>query len=331
MKAHSKLVEFENEIIELSTSMSQVNIAQQFNTNQSEISKILKLNGIKHKKSRLNMSRIPLNINYFKEIDSNDKAYWLGFICADGSIKKSNNKITLTSKDFEIIEGFRQAIDSEHTISKNVKFDKRTNKTYTGYTIQITNELFTNHLINLGITCEKTDILEFPKIKKQYYSYFIAGLFDGDGSVSWCGKDKNHIRINFITTKEILDFITNSIFQDLNIIPKYCCKVSKNKSNIWKMYLYSDAHIFLDYIYFDKNFSYLQRKYNMYLENIEKRKYVRHFRKIHQFDENMNLIKVWNTQQEISDSLQCPPTTLNAYLNKFKNKKYKNSYWRYEN
>jgi hypothetical protein len=45
----------------------------------------------------------------------------------------------------------------------------------------------------------------------------------------------------------------------------------------------------------------------------------------------MNIIKIWNTQQEIADSLKCPVTTLNSYLNKYKNKTYKNSYWRYEN
>ena len=33
-----------------------------------------------------------------KEINSPDKAYWLGFICADGCINKTNNKITLTSR-----------------------------------------------------------------------------------------------------------------------------------------------------------------------------------------------------------------------------------------
>jgi len=109
-------------------------------------------------------------------------------------------------------------------------------------------------------------------------------------------------------------------------------RFTKNKLNVWKMYIYSDAYRFLEYIYSDTNFKYyLGRKYNIYLKNINKRKTVRHFRKICQYDSNMNLIKTWNTQQEIANSLKCPATTLNTYLNKFKNKIYINYYWRYEN
>jgi len=332
MKIHRKLIELESKIIELSKTKSQKEIAVIYETNQPEISKILISKGIKRKKSRMNMSHLSLNINYFKKIDSNDKAYWLGFICGDGNINKLNNKVTLVSKDLEVIEGFKESIGAGHTISKRENFDKRTNKTYTGYTIQIGNEIFTNHLINLGVTSNKTDVLEFPNIDEKYYSYFIAGLFDSDGSVSWVGKNKNYLKLNLITTKEIIDYIDKNIFPQHNIELKYCCRVTKNKLNVWKMYIYSDAYRFLEYIYSDTNFKYyLGRKYNIYLKNINKRKTVRHFRKICQYDSNMNLIKTWNTQQEIANSLKCPATTLNTYLNKFKNKIYINYYWRYEN
>ena len=82
------------------------------------------------------MSHLALNIDYFKEINSPDKAYWLGYICADGCIKKSNNKVSLVSKDLEVIEGFKEAIGAEHAITKSENFDKRTNKTYRRYSIQ---------------------------------------------------------------------------------------------------------------------------------------------------------------------------------------------------
>lgn len=331
MKTHRKLVGLESEIIELSKTKSQKDIGVIYETNQPEISKILRLNGIKRKKSRVNMSHLSLNINYFKEIDSNDKAYWLGFICADGNINKNNNKVSLISKDLEVIEGFKECIGAEHAISKRETFDKRTNKTYTGYSIQIGNEIFTNHLINLGVTSNKTDVLEFPNIDKKYYPYFIAGLFDGDGSVSWAGENKNYLKLNLITTKEIIDFMVKNIFPQYDIEPKYVCRVTENKLNVWKLHLYSDAHRFLEYIYGDTNFKYyLKRKYETYLKNIEKRKNVRHFRKICQYDKDMNLIKTWNTQKEIAISLKCPATTLNSYLNIFKNKTYYNYYWRYE-
>lgn len=331
MSVHSKLLKSKNKIIELSYCKSQYEIAKLFNCAQADISKILGENKIKHKKSRLNMSHLALNINYFKEINSPDKAYWLGFICADGNINKLNNKVSLISKDIEVVEGFKNAIGAEHKISKREVFDKRTNKTYTGYSIQIGNELFTQNLINLGVTSNKTNILEFPNIEEKYYSYFIAGLFDGDGSVYWKGKYKNHLGINLISTQEVLKFICEYLYVKLNIKPKYSDKVTKNKSNVWRIYLFSDAHKFLKFIYQDSNFEYyLKRKYLIYIKNVDLRPNTRYIKKICQYDSKLQLIKIWDTQQEIATFFNFPATTLNSYLNKYKNKQYKNYYWRYE-
>lgn len=322
-----------NQIIELSKTKSQKEIAEIYNRTQSGIGLILKRNGaVKQKKSRLNMSHLALNVDYFEKIDSSDKAYWLGFICADGDIKKTNNKTSLISKDLVVIEGFKRAINSEHAISKRTIFDKRTSLTYTGYSIQITNELFTRHLINLGVTSNKTDVLGFPDIEEKYYSYFIAGLFDGDGSISWKGKYKNRLTVSLISSKEILDYVRQYLSTKLNIEPKYYCKVTNNKSNVWKMYLYSDAYKFLSFIYSDDNFQYyLKRKYVMFVENIGKRKHIRHIRKINQFDEDMNHIKTWNNQKEIVKYYMCSESNLNKYL-RHGNKSglFINYIWKYE-
>lgn len=37
-----------------------------------------------------------MDINYFHNIDSEKKAYWLGFIVADGNISKTTNRISIT-------------------------------------------------------------------------------------------------------------------------------------------------------------------------------------------------------------------------------------------
>jgi len=268
MKGKKPSKELEMKIIEAHKTQAEKEVAQQFNLSVSGIRAVLKRNNIKSlKKSRINMSSIKLNVDYFKEIDAPDKAYWIGFICADGNIKKTNNKVTLVSKDLEIIEKFKNIIESEHKISKRLTFDKRTNKTYTGYTIQIGNEIFTQHLINLGVTSNKTDVLNFPDIKEKYYSYFIAGLFDGDGSISHYGKNKNLLRSGLISTKEILDFIQNYLNINFDMEIKQYYPVSKNKSNVWKLIWYKETNTFLKFIYQDENFPYLKRKYKIYERN----------------------------------------------------------------
>jgi len=321
-----------SKIIELSKIKSQKDIAVIFESNQPEISKILRLNGVKRKKSRLNMSHLALDIDYFKKINSSDKAYWLGFICADGNINKNNNKVSLISKDLEVIEGFKESIGAEHAISKRENFDKRTNKTYTGYSIQIGNEIFTNHLINLGVTSNKTDVLEFPDIKEKYYSYFIAGLFDGDGSIIIKGKYKNHLGVNLISTLEVLNYIDNYLENEFGFNFKKSFLVTKNKVNVWKTYLDANGHDFLKFVYQDENFKYyLKRKYDLFLNNINNRQNVRHFRKILQYDKNMNLINSWNSQKEIGEQSEFNKNALNVYLRKG-NKRgyYKNYIWKYE-
>lgn len=261
MKNKHATENLEKEIIELSKTKSQKEISKIYNRSQSGIQLILKRNNIKQKKCRLNMSHLALDVDYFKEINSNDKAYWLGYICADGNINKLNNKVSLFSSELNVIENFKEAICAEHAISKKIVYLKQTNKTYTGYSIQIGNEIFTQNLINLGVTSNKTDSLEFPKIDEKYYSYFIAGLFDGDGSAYWCGKTKNNLYVNLISTKEILNFIK----EYLNLKPKHFYRITLNKINVWKMFLYSDSEIFLKFIYSDRKFKYyLTRKYNLF-------------------------------------------------------------------
>jgi hypothetical protein len=241
---------------------SQKELGEMFNLKQSGVFSILKRNQIKSlPKYRLNTGKLKLDISFFEKIDEPKKAYWLGYLMADGSINKNNSKCTLISKDIDVIKKFKEDIDSEHKININVNFDKRTNKTYYSYSIQITNTNFVSNLIKNSVTKDKTDFIDIPKLDDKLMSYFFAGLFDGDGSV---GLRKNGLRISLISTKEILLFLQEHLLNNFNVNETKLQKVTKNKNNIWKMNLYKDSFVFLDWIYFDNNFNYLDRKYNIY-------------------------------------------------------------------
>ena len=63
-------------------------------------------------------------------------------------------------------------------------------------------------LVNCGIIPNKTIYLDKPDISKKYYSHWIRGYFDGDGSVSKC-KDRN-IRGNFLSSsRDVIKFIVD--------------------------------------------------------------------------------------------------------------------------
>jgi len=202
-----------------------------------------------------------LDINYFKQIDTNEKAYWLGYIAADGYIEKNACSIILTSKDLEVIEKFRKAIKSEHALRKKECLDKRSNNISIIYQIKVCSKDFTKFIIDKGITNKKSMECNFPNIKEEFKSHFLRGLFDGDGSIYIRG---NQIQVYQLSTKNIL----NEIIKTLDL--KFFTLVEiKNKSNydLNRLYFNKENITFLNYIYENSTEEIrLNRKYEIYLK-----------------------------------------------------------------
>ena len=67
-----------------------------------------------------------LNEKYFKFIDNESKAYWLGFLMADGNIYNNVIRITLAVVDFNHLVKFKSDLKASYIIRKNKDFDKCT-------------------------------------------------------------------------------------------------------------------------------------------------------------------------------------------------------------
>lgn len=164
-------------------------IAKSLSRDPSTISKLFSKRGLKvlNKQDRYNKkySKYDINSNYFDNIDSHEKAYWIGFIMADGCIieKSSYSKcltIGLQLKDKEILQKFLNNINCnkpirEHKVHKTNSYNCK---------IDIWDLKICNDLINIGVYPNKTNIdFKLPKIPKEYYNSFIYGYFDGDGCI----------------------------------------------------------------------------------------------------------------------------------------------------
>lgn len=135
-------------------------------------------------KTTLKISHPNLKIEYFKKIDSLEKAYWLGFLYADACMRKIGNslalKLELAQKDEDQIDKFCNAIGAE--LSKKTYYT-RLNK-YNSVCIGIYNLEFNEYLIKNGCIPQKTFRIKHPNFESERLDLaFLLGFYDGDGSV----------------------------------------------------------------------------------------------------------------------------------------------------
>ena len=132
------------------------------------------------------------NHNFFDIIDTEEKAYWLGFIVADGHNGEDKKYISISShkKDLEHIELFRKTLRSDHSITIDKKwqcvvisiYSKQLSQTLSGYNI--------HHRKTYDM-----DGKVLGHIPDAFIHHFIRGYFDGDGC--WYVNKKNYNAVEF--------------------------------------------------------------------------------------------------------------------------------------
>ena len=190
------------------------------------------------------------NNEYFSEINSYDKAYFLGLIAADGSIVNNTLSLELKSSDKYILELFIEKGDFETTLIK----DNRENRLR--YIFRIHSKNIIEKLSEFFILPRKSynDSLKIPDIKKEFMRDYIRGYFDGNGIANKLGY------VGFCGSETIISEIKNHLVETLNISNN---KTTYNKSN--KIYYIQwgkvqDTKKIFNYLYEGINDCYLIRK-----------------------------------------------------------------------
>lgn len=203
-----------------------------------------------------------VNDNYFKQIDSEEKAYWLGFLMADGCIQERSGQdriqLVLAIKDKNHLVKYINSLEFEGKILDN-QIKSGTFKGFWTSKVFITSQQLVNDLSKYGCVPRKSLILKFPKIDVNLIRHFIRGYFDGDGSV-FISNEKHWrngnifpvIHYRFSGTKEFLIEIDKQININGRITQAkgnkcYVLAYKRNKKLIpFYNYLYKDATIFLE-------------------------------------------------------------------------------------
>lgn len=204
--------------------------------------------------------------NVFDIIDNEEKAYWLGFIYADGNIsklnghKKSKYHFELSLKETDKNHLYKFNIFMKH-VNDNVKkkIIKLNDKIFIAYRWMISNKNLWEKLNSLGCTPQKSLTLIFPKkeifFNEELLIPFIRGYFDGDGCISYqCYKDICSARVSLVGTEDMLKNIANTFN-----FKKY--RFNK-KGNAYQIYFNAqDSFNFIEKIYNNASI-YLDRKFN---------------------------------------------------------------------
>ncbi len=208
--------------------------------------------------------------SYFENIDTHEKAYWLGWLFSDGYLLSDFKTVgmNLSIKDECVLEDFRKCLKSAGTIhrfeppKKKSKIRGRTVKGGVISSFRFKNEKMAKDLIRFGLKPRKSLTLEWPiNIEEKYYYSFIRGYIDGDGCI--CVRGDGRCSLSFYSSSMFLIKLAEFIKLNCDVslgISKHSgiyCATTGNQMGVLKI---------LDNVYKDENgYPRLDRKYQKYL------------------------------------------------------------------
>lgn len=149
-----------------------------------------------------------LKENVFSEINSDNQAYWIGFLAADGSVNGNQLQIGLSTKDIEHLYHFKEFTGTENSIYTKMNHCSNNDKYYSASYINFKNQKIIFDLEQYGIIKDKShqniDFLSY--IPENYKIPFILGYFDGDG---WFTNTDFNSDFGFCGNFELINSISN--------------------------------------------------------------------------------------------------------------------------
>jgi hypothetical protein len=202
------------------------------------------------------------NQNIMNEIDSEEKAYWLGFFYADAYNKEKTGQIIieLQEQDHNHLIKCAQFFGKPRDPFKQLKNGGK----YTSYRLELNGRTLSNSLKSKGCHGGKSFDIIFPSwLESPLIKHFIRGYFDGDGCIYIHQKS---LGIEFVSTKEMILSIQNILETELQI-NSHITKPKRYKNNTYRLDFGGNLQSlrFCNWIY-DNSTIYLDRKYKLFKE-----------------------------------------------------------------
>ena len=257
-------------------------IAKQLGISQTAVWRTLKRNGIPRRSTSQAVRKFSVNECFFDSIDTEEKAYWLGFLLSDGGIYQNSPsyygiqrktriygrlECILQTRDQPHLEKLKEALGSNHPIKlKKIKF--KNFKEHVGSRLAIVSKRLVEPLLRNGwIEFKKRGIVKIlDDVRDDLKLHLVRGMIDADGHVGICARknkfapDNHYPMLWFYDLhKSVVAWVQNWVCRNFDIKPtkiyvqKYkgrissymMAQTSKSISGVVTS-LYRDAKIFLD-------------------------------------------------------------------------------------
>jgi transposase-like protein len=264
-----------NEIIKLAKqNKTRTEISKLLKISTQSIIKVLREEGLNDYKVR----KYTINETLLDDINTFQKAQFLGLMFADGCVIANTNQfcISLKEDDKEYLEDTRKYLEYSGPVALHkkatTKFFKRGNKFYKtkdAYGIRMCNTKFTNSLRKWGIEDNKSYVdFGISPIPVEHMNAFILGYFEGDGNIASSKiKNKNTISHAFSIicqprfANELQIFFKNHL--NINLL---VYAATKDQPNLRRVYIYKfDDLVKLYHWMYDSAVYVMKRKHDKFL------------------------------------------------------------------
>lgn len=242
-------------------------IEEMYDLTHTTIRKYLRKNGIQIRDAEECRRKYPIKKDFFDKIDTQEKAYFLGMLYADGCNLQEHNfvRLSLHIEDKTILECKRRR---KITSKPKVEYIRETHDVY----FNINSKYICEQLSKLGCTSRKSLTLKFPEwlTDPNLQRHFIRGYYDGDGGI-YLSKDGSRVAsTKIVASKEFLGKMSEIIKEQTGI--QFGAIYDTNHNNgIYQTSICGNrivAH-FLDWLYYGSTI-HMDRKYLLYQKLLSK-------------------------------------------------------------
>lgn len=166
--------------------------------NPETVTRALRARQVVLRKNTDHLRKYVVNDSYFSTL-SEESAYWLGFLAADGFVasKKPVVGVSLARKDRGHLVRFRNALDATYPVTDGINSGGHPYSS-----LRVTSPEMVSDLSHFGIVPRKSLTIQWPDLPRDLERHFIRGYFDGDGNLH--RRKDNCLALSFVGTESTL-------------------------------------------------------------------------------------------------------------------------------